>query len=164
MNRRPPRSTRTDPLFPYATPFRSPAGLAYHDRVDADYHIATGGDRTEWNDGRTYRNDGVDIVREADGAPFVDRFEAGEWMQYTITAEHGGTARLVLATAATRAATIGVRVNDGPQETVTGRAANGWAGRSEERREGKECVSTGRTRGAPYHEKKKKRQKNRNKA
>src|SRR3546814_17487032 len=76
-----------------------PAGVAYHDRVDADYHIATGGDRTEWNDGRTYRNDGVDIVREADGAPFVDRFEAGEWMQYTITAEHGGTARLVLATA-----------------------------------------------------------------
>src|SRR3546814_3029075 len=49
-------------------------------------------------------------------------------MQYTITAEHGGTARLVLATAATRAATIGVRVNDGPQETVTVRAANGWAG------------------------------------
>src|SRR3546814_21201401 len=64
----------------------------------------------------------------SDGAPFVDRFEAGEWMQYTITAEHGGTARLVLATAATRAATIGVRVNDGPQETVTVRAANGWAG------------------------------------
>src|SRR3546814_16941956 len=53
-----------------------PAGVAYHDRVDADYHIATGGDRTEWNDGRTYRNAGVDIVREADGAPFVDRFEA----------------------------------------------------------------------------------------
>src|SRR3546814_1150816 len=30
--------------------------------------------------------------------------------------------------AATRAATIGVRVNDGPQGTVTVRAANGWAG------------------------------------
>src|SRR3546814_20717980 len=27
-----------------------PAGVAYHDRVDADYHIATGGDRTDWND------------------------------------------------------------------------------------------------------------------
>src|SRR3546814_20298530 len=105
-----------------------PAGVAYHDRVDADYHIATGGDRTEWNDGRTYRNDGVDIVREADGAPFVDRFEAGEWMPYTITPEHVGTARLVLATAAPRAATIGVRVNDGPQEPVPVRAASAWAG------------------------------------
>src|SRR3546814_10285114 len=27
MNRRPPRSTRTDTLFPYTTLFRSPAGL-----------------------------------------------------------------------------------------------------------------------------------------
>ena len=34
------------------------------DRVDADYHTETGGERTEWNDGRTYRNDGVDIARE----------------------------------------------------------------------------------------------------
>src|SRR3546814_19335888 len=140
-----------------------PAGVAYHDRVDADYHIATGGDRTEWNDGRTYRNDGVDIVREADGAPFVDRFEAGEWMQYTITAEHGGTARLVLATAATRAATLGVRVNDGPPETVTVRAATGWAGstplavtRTEGRRCGKEGVSPGSYRGGPFTEIKKK--------
>src|SRR3546814_11720018 len=31
--------------------------------------------------------------------------------------------------------------------------------RSEERRGGKECVSTGKSRGAPYHEKKKKKQK-----
>src|SRR3546814_21033417 len=27
----------------------------------------------------------------------------------------------------------------------------GWANRSEERRVGKECVSTGRSRGSPYH-------------
>ncbi|RIA45678.1 cellulase (glycosyl hydrolase family 5) [Hephaestia caeni] len=103
-----------------------PAGVAYHDRVDANYHIATGGDRTEWNDGRTYRNDGVDIAREADGTPFVDRFEAGEWMQYTITAEGGGAARLVLATAAARGATIGVRINDGPAKAIAVHAANGW--------------------------------------
>src|SRR3546814_1807355 len=29
MIRRPPRSTRTDTLFPYTTLFRSPAGLAF---------------------------------------------------------------------------------------------------------------------------------------
>src|SRR3546814_19179016 len=95
-----------------------PAGVAYHDRVDADYHIATGGDRPEWNDGRTYRNDGVDIVREADGAPFVDRFQAGEWMQYPITAQHRAPARSGHATPATRSATHGVRAQAGHPETL----------------------------------------------
>src|SRR3546814_4090103 len=71
-----------------------PAGVAYHDRVDADYHIATGGDRTEWNDGRTYRNDGVDIVREADGAPFVDRFEAGDRKSTRLNSSHSCASRM----------------------------------------------------------------------
>src|SRR3546814_2117363 len=48
MIRRPPRSTRTDTLFPYTTLFRS-----------------------LWNNGSTYRNDGVDIARDADGRPAV---------------------------------------------------------------------------------------------
>src|SRR3546814_4358108 len=32
MRRQPPRSTRTDPLFPYTTLFRSKCGAGYHDR------------------------------------------------------------------------------------------------------------------------------------
>src|SRR3546814_17524593 len=32
MRRRPPRSTRTDTLFPYTTLFRSPGGCALHRR------------------------------------------------------------------------------------------------------------------------------------
>src|SRR3546814_11437999 len=71
MIRRPPRSTRTDTLFPYTTLFRSDAAaVAAHDAAgrgpaDAvaagvDRHPAGGGDRA----------DGVDAV---DAAPRRDR-------------------------------------------------------------------------------------------
>src|SRR3546814_16317854 len=36
MLRRPPRSTRTDTLFPYTTLFRSPRAVLGPDRVDVD--------------------------------------------------------------------------------------------------------------------------------
>src|SRR3546814_13382162 len=42
MIRRPPRSTRTDTLFPYTTLFRSP-GRALLDRPDGDPRLADGG-------------------------------------------------------------------------------------------------------------------------
>lgn len=60
-----------------------PPEEAYHDTVDANYHVATGGERTPWNNGTTYRNDGVDIARDADGAPYVSDFATGEWMRYS---------------------------------------------------------------------------------
>src|SRR3546814_4558573 len=41
MTRRPPRSTRTDPLFPYTTLFRS-AGEETKNRGDADHHVDVG--------------------------------------------------------------------------------------------------------------------------
>ncbi len=66
-----------------------PAGVAWSDRVDANYHVATGGERAEWNTGRTYRNDGVDI-RIADGAPVVTAFETGEWLRYTVPVRRAG--------------------------------------------------------------------------
>jgi hypothetical protein len=59
------------------------AGVAYQDSVDADYHVATGGDWAVWNEGRTWRNDGVDIAREADGSPYVSHFVTGEAMRYS---------------------------------------------------------------------------------
>ena len=59
-----------------------PPGVAYADRIDADYHTDTGKERTEWNDGRTYRNDGVDIAREPDGTPYVTAFERSGWGEY----------------------------------------------------------------------------------
>src|SRR3546814_21125120 len=38
MLRRPPRSTRTDTLFPYTTPFRSRDGIALYQTVDDELH------------------------------------------------------------------------------------------------------------------------------
>ncbi|WP_422061443.1 cellulase family glycosylhydrolase [Sphingopyxis sp.] len=66
------------------------AGEAYHDSVDANYHVATGGKRAPWNNGTTYRNDGVDIALAADGAPYVTDFVTGEWMRYSADVAKAG--------------------------------------------------------------------------
>src|SRR3546814_11543308 len=57
-----------------------PAGVAYADTVDANYHVATGGERVLWNNGVTYRNDGVDIARAPDSRTAVLDFVAGGWV------------------------------------------------------------------------------------
>ncbi|WP_028970040.1 cellulase family glycosylhydrolase [Sphingomonas sp. URHD0057] len=102
-----------------------PPGIAYADRVEADYHTDTGGKRSEWNDGRTYRNDGVDIAREPDGSPYISAFEQGEWMQYTIDAEAEGGRGAALV-AADGPATLAITLNDGLPVTLSVAATNGW--------------------------------------
>src|SRR3546814_15611568 len=108
MIRRPPRSTRTDTLFPYTTLFRS--------RFVLDVLTAAG-------------------RKEETGSRRCRRSVAGRW-----AVQHGsGTSR--------------------PRFTVTltNTAPANYPGiceRSEERRVGKECVSTCRSRWSPYHEKK----------
>ncbi|ALH80084.1 cellulase family glycosylhydrolase [Sphingopyxis macrogoltabida] len=67
-----------------------PPDVAYHDMVDANYHVATGGERTPWNNGTTYRNDGVDIARESDGTPYVSDFVTGEFMRYSAEVAKAG--------------------------------------------------------------------------
>src|SRR3546814_12907747 len=107
MIRRPPRSTRTDPLLPYTTLFRSP------DSLDAQ------------------------IIKDAAAV-----FSRGEKMQLTYSVRN--THRAVgtrLSSEITR--TIGMaKLADGH---VTVRL------RSEERRVGKECVSTSRSRWSTYN-------------
>src|SRR3546814_3765965 len=49
MHRRPPRSTRTDTLFPYTTLFRSPVGLVEGD--DAGRQRCPGSGRRRWRGG-----------------------------------------------------------------------------------------------------------------
>src|SRR3546814_18361078 len=111
MIRRPPRSTRTDTLFPYTTLFRS---------------------RAIGDDGLLVLNgDDVVLRRQAEALAcpkgwFVQDFDA------PLPAAHreaGG-------------ATCGVR---------DGHLRLSRAGDSEERRVGKECVSTCRYRWSPYH-------------
>jgi hypothetical protein len=103
-----------------------PPGIAYADRVDADYHAEAGGERTEWNDGRTYRNDGVDIVRDGGGTPVVTAFERGEWMQYTLDAAAAGPRPATLVVAADAPASLSLSVNDGPPVDVPVSAGGGW--------------------------------------
>jgi endoglucanase len=67
-----------------------PAGVAYQDNVDANYHVATGGERTPWNNGTTYRNDGVDIARDTDGRPYVTDFVTGEFLRYSANVAKAG--------------------------------------------------------------------------
>lgn len=79
-----PRTLDQTPLTIRAADYDlGPAEVAYQDRVDANYHVATGGDRTPWNNGTTYRNDGVDIARDTDGNPYVSDFVTGEFMRYS---------------------------------------------------------------------------------
>ncbi len=64
-------------------------GYAYFDLDTGNYYISTGKDRTPWNRGHVYRNDGVDI-QDNHGDPFIDNIEKGEWVQYTVVASKAG--------------------------------------------------------------------------
>src|SRR3546814_15560345 len=102
MIRRPPRSTRTDTLFPYTTLFRS---------------AAAGVDQI------------VDVVLRQVGEDLGWRPVAGR-------ADDVDIAGIILVDDRTR---------------YVGEAVQRRHQRSEERRVGKECVSTCRSRWSPYH-------------
>src|SRR3546814_16110359 len=114
MIRRPPRSTRTDTLFPYTTLFRSK--LAYG-----------------WTNYEATRTMGL-LARTAEASINAKQLDASIELGYdyrtgSVTITPYG--KLVL-----RRTSL-----EGFTET----------GRSEERRVGKECVSTCRSRWWPYH-------------
>jgi hypothetical protein len=72
------------------------------DTKSADYHVSVGGDFEMWNNGKVYRNDGVDIgtvdipttdpKKDDKNLPpyFVTDIATGEWLQYTINVEKAG--------------------------------------------------------------------------
>src|SRR3546814_20708271 len=103
MIRRPPRSTRTDTLFPYTTLFRSVAGplQALPRQFEHEALLGVDPDRFAWGDAEELRVESVDAL-QVSAASGID------------------LARHLLI-------------------------------RSEERRVGKECVSTCRSRWSPYH-------------
>lgn len=67
-----------------------PNGVAYFDTVSANYHMSDGGPWITPNTGEKYRNDGVDIKLDSLGRPIVTDTRVGEWLRYTIRAEHSG--------------------------------------------------------------------------
>lgn len=72
---------------------------AYVDSKSGDYHVSVGGDFDTWNNGKVYRNDGVDIgttdtKNKNLPAYFVTDIANDEWLQYTINVEKAGDYRL----------------------------------------------------------------------
>ncbi len=72
---------------------------AYMDRDTGNYWVS--GLEGTGNQGHRFRNDGVDIAGEP-GDYYVDSFEGGEWMKYTVTASKAGTYDVVLNVSSSR--------------------------------------------------------------
>src|SRR3546814_12596442 len=123
MTRRPPRSTRTDTLFPYTTLFRSTHIVTLGLRAEGPEHAT---ERLPWMLGSSPSMTVFVMARLPPGAAVLP------W----------------------RAGSGGGRLRDSPcsgsRRWRRGRG-RGAAGRSEERRVGKEGVSTCRYRGGQYH-------------
>ncbi len=82
-----PFNTQSIPGVVYATDFDlGAAGVAYQDSDIANYQVSTG-QFTAWNQGWSYRNDGVDIENSQDalGNGFNVGWTAdGEWMEFDV--------------------------------------------------------------------------------
>jgi len=105
---------------------------AYFDRVVANYHISSG-NYTSWNDGWSYRNDGVDIERSEDNINSngynVGWIETGEWMNYTIFADKEGYYDVTIRVAAESSASgrFHFELAGSPiSETATVPQTGGW--------------------------------------
>src|SRR3546814_13512676 len=121
MTRRPPRTTRTDTLFPYTTLFRSVASNKdYLTKILAHEAFASG----DFNTGF--------VVRHFPQQRIANETHSFRQIALAAVALYLDDARAL------------VDANGLLPEFV------GWASRSQARRVGKECVSTVRIRCAPY--------------
>src|SRR3546814_14684447 len=140
MIRRPPRSTRTDTLFPYTTLFRS--SVRTYASADGTWKLTIY--PRELTNQLDYFQDKVDGKPNAGGIPgdsrkspigHMERRQDGHWLT------------VWKAPLANDVAPVDAVVsNAGVSMTF-----DNWPGRSEERRVGKECVSTCRSGWAPYY-------------
>src|SRR3546814_18012968 len=142
MIRRPPRSTRTDTRFPYTTLFRSvQAAESYVKSRSIDFGI------------KPTLFERKDIhVHVPEGATPKDGPSAGVAMLTSIVSVLTGVP-VRRDIAMTGEVTLRGRVLPigGLKEKLLAALRAGIKQRSDERRVGKECVSTCRYRGAPYH-------------
>ena len=82
---------------------------AYMDKDTGNYWVS--GLEGTGNHGHVYRNDGVDIG-EANGSYYVDHFESGEWLKYTVSASKAGSYNVVLNVSSAKLhGKVGVSVN-----------------------------------------------------
>lgn len=102
------------------------SGIAYQDTDSVNLHVSTGGERTPWNRGATYRNEGVDI--EFDAAKksyFINHIETGEWTEYTVVADKAGSYQLsALVRAPVETGRINVSINNSVAENEVAIAAS----------------------------------------
>lgn len=71
-------------------------GFAYFDKDTANYWVANGGQHSDGNKGKVYRNDGVDISAVGENL-FVDHFETDEWLQYTVNVARQSTLTIAVS-------------------------------------------------------------------
>ncbi len=83
---------------------------AYADKDTGNYWVS--GKPGAGNQGYVYRNDGVDIAGDA-GNYYVDHFETGEWLKYTVNAAKAGTYSVILTVSSESATKAGVSINGG---------------------------------------------------
>src|SRR3546814_17887453 len=146
MTRRPPRSPPTDALFPYPTLFRSaqPGARPQH----RPHLVAAPGIAG------ALRADGNQMFRTEQRHAHRQRVEIVDYPQ-CVEAQIGlRLLRADMPVVVGHAHTVAIHPT-GDREERTLRAGTDVA-RSEQRRVGKGCVSTGRYRWEPYHKKKKK--------
>src|SRR3546814_6173767 len=146
MIRLPPRSTRTDTLLPYTTLFRSALNCT---TVDSGVYYAT--DASAWGRWRQDPHDresrshvsGQSTVDEAcardDPRGYCRKRSAQNRSRIYPCPERGFRSLRPLRTAFFFCSLLRAGARRGPDH------------RSEERRVGKECVSTCRSRWSPYH-------------
>jgi hypothetical protein len=90
---------------------------AYFDLDTGNYWVS--GQPGVGNQGHVYRNDGVDIDGN-DGNYYVDHFETGEWLKYTVTASKAGTYNVVLNVSSSKGGgKAGVGANGGKVSEMT---------------------------------------------
>src|SRR3546814_12671468 len=137
MIRRPPRSTRTDTLFPYTTLFRSDIDDNNERAVRAKLQFQL--------------SDRFQIKLTAD----YSRADDAQAPHFAGTAPNNAPplgVTLLGGTVPTRLRDISSEADPVRRNRFWGLSAHtSYEFRSEERRVGKECVSTFNSRGSPYH-------------
>ncbi|OAV45792.1 hypothetical protein A3850_004570 [Lewinella sp. 4G2] len=107
-------------------------GNAYEDTQNANYRISTGGDFTAWNNGWSYRNDGVDIEpctdTELNNGFNVGWTDDGEWLQYAINVTEPGLYDVTVRTASgAGGGQLSLRSGEEPLvEALATGATGGW--------------------------------------